>query len=286
MHLLKSVEKCYFCLMKWLKLLLDVYVKGSIHVALSVFSLSVLSLISLNKTFFHWELLIVFFVTYVYYNLIKFLPLRFNGKKQPYIFWFWLKISTLLALIIALYILFYLKLDAIIILGLSSFFGILYVQRGLIPVSRENGWIKAILVSLVWALVSGMLPLTISNEYWFTLEAILLVFSNFFLVFALLVPFEIRDMNTDKLTLPNLAQQLGVKKIKGVGYLSLIVSLILWTIASDLRLEYWIIYLLFYVITGGVIGGAGINRSSYYTALWVEAIPIFLLISVSLLGLF
>ena len=181
---------------------------------------------------------------------------------------------------------FYLKLDSIIILGLSSFFGILYVQRGLIPVSRENGWIKAILVSLVWALVSGMLPLTISNEYWFTLEAILLVFSNFFFVFALLVPFEIRDMNTDKLTLPNLAQQLGVKKIKGVGYLSLIVSLILWTIASDLRLEYWIIYLLFYVITGGVIGGARINRSSYYTALWVEAIPIFLLISVSLLGLF
>ncbi len=93
-------------------------------------------------------------------------------------------------------------------------------------------------------------------------------------------------MNTDKLTLPNLAQQLGVKKIKGVGYLSLIVSLILWTIASDLRLEYWIIYLLFYMITGGVIGGARINRSSYYTALWVEAIPIFLLISVSLLGLF
>lgn len=272
--------------MKWLKLLLDIYVKGSVHVALAAFSLSVLSLISLNKTFFYWELLIVFFVTYVYYNLIKFLPVRFNGKKQPYIFWFWLKISTVLALIVALYVLIYLKLDAIIILGLSSVFGILYVQRGLIPVSRENGWIKAILVSLVWALVSGMLPLIIFIDYWFTLEVILLVFSNFFFVFALLVPFEIRDMNTDKLTLPNLAQQVGVKKIKHVGYISLIVSLILWTIAVDLRLEYWVTYFLFYMITGGFIGGARINRSSYYTALWLEAIPIFLLMSVCLLGLF
>ena len=284
MHLLKSVEKCYFCLMKWIKLLLDIYVKGSIHVALSVFSMSSLSLLSLNKNIPEPQLLIVFFASYVYYNLIKFAPVGFKGTNQPTIFWNWLKLSTLLSLLILLYLVKDLSKDSWFILAVSSFFGVLYVQKELLPISRENGWIKAFLVSLVWALITAVLPFTLLHEDWFGLEIILLFFSHFFLVLALLVPFEIRDMSVDQLMMPNLAQQLGVQKIKWVGYLSLILSIILWMLATDLGIYYQLAYFIFYFITMALIAGAKIDQPQNYTSLWVEAIPIFLLVSVRVLG--
>ena len=284
MHLLKSVEKCYFCLMKWIKLLLDIYVKGSIHVALSVFSMSSLSLLSLNKNIPELQLLIVFFASYVYYNLIKFAPVGFKGTNQPTIFWNWVKLSTLLSLLILLYLVKDLSKDSWFIFVLSSFLGVLYVQKELLPISRENGWIKAFLVSLVWALITAVLPFTLLQEDWFGLEIILLFFSHFFLVLALLVPFEIRDMSVDQLMMPNLAQQLGVQKIKWVGYLSLILSIILWMLATDLGIYYQLAYFIFYLITVTLIAGAKIDQPQSYTSLWVEAIPIFLLVSVWVLS--
>ena len=284
MHLLKSVEKCYFCLMKWIKLLLDIYVKGSIHVALSVFSMSSLSLLSLNKNIPEPQLLIVFFASYVYYNLIKFAPVGFKGTNQPTIFWNWLKLSTLLSLLILLYLVKDLSEDSWLILALSSIFGVLYVQKELLPISRENGWIKAFLVSLVWALITAVLPFTLLHKDWFGLEIISLFFSNFFLVIALLVPFEIRDMSVDQLMMPNLAQQLGVQKIKWVGYLSLILSIILWMLATDLGIYNQLAYFIFYLITVTLIAGAKIDQPQSYTSLWVEAIPIFLFVSVWVLS--
>ena len=284
MHLLKSVEKCYFCLMKWIKLLLDIYVKGSIHVALSVFSMSSLSLLSLNKNIPELQLLIVFFASYVYYNLIKFAPVGFKGTNQPTIFWNWVKLSTLLSLLILLYLVKDLSKDSWFIFVLSSFLGVLYVQKELLPISRENGWIKAFLVSLVWALITAVLPFTLLQEDWFGLEIILLFFSHFFLVLALLVPFEIRDMSVDQLMMPNLAQQLGVQKIKWVGYLSLILSIILWMLATDLGIYYQLAYFIFYLITVTLIAGAKIDQPQSYTSLWVEAIPIFLFVSVWVLS--
>ena len=270
--------------MKWIKLLLDVYVKGSIHVALSVFSMSALSLLSLNKIIPEPQLLIVFFVSYVYYNLIKFAPVGFKGTNQPTIFWNWLRLSTLISLLILLYLVKDLSKDSWLILALSSFFGLLYVQKELLPISRENGWIKAFLVSLVWALITAVLPFTLLREDWFGLEIILLFFSHFFLVLALLVPFEIRDMSVDQLMMPNLAQQLGVQKIKWVGYLSLILSILLWILATDLGVYFQSAYFLFYMITAVLIAGSRIDRPQGYTSLWVEAIPVFLLVSVWLLG--
>ena len=270
--------------MKWIKLLLDIYVKGSIHVALSVFSMSSLSLLSLNKTIPESQLLIVFFASYVYYNLIKFVPVGFKGTNQPSIFWNWLKLSTLLSLLILLYLVKDLSKDSWFILALSSFFAMLYVQKELLPISRENGWIKAFLVSLVWALITAVLPFTLLHEDWFSLEIILLFFSHFFLVLALLVPFEIRDVSVDQLMMPNLAQQLGVQKIKWVGYLSLILSIILWMLATDLGVYFQSAYFIFYLITVALITGAKIDQPQSYTSLWVEAIPIFLLVSVWVLS--
>jgi hypothetical protein len=270
--------------MKRIKIWLDIYVKGSIHVALSVFSMSALSLLSLNKIIPEPSLIIIFFASYIYYNLIKFAPLGFKGTNQPTLFWIWLKLSTLLSLLILLYLVKDLSKDSWFILVLSSFFGVLYVQKELLPISRENGWIKAFLVSLVWALITAVLPFTLLDEDWFDLEIVSLFFSHFFLVLALLIPFEIRDMSIDKLTLPNLAQQLGIRKIKWVGYLSLVLSIILWMAATDLGVYYQSAYFIFYFITAALIAGASIDRPQSYTSIWVEAIPIFLLISVWVLG--
>jgi len=111
-----------------------------------------------------------------------------------------------------------------------------------------------------------------------------LFFSHFLWVLALLIPFEIRDMSVDKLMLPNLAQQLGVQKIKWVGYLSLILSIILWLLATDLGVSYQWVYFIFYFITAALIAGSRIDRLQSYTSLWVEAIPIFLFVSFWVLG--
>ncbi|MEL0272838.1 MAG: hypothetical protein VW932_07035, partial [Flavobacteriaceae bacterium] len=195
-----------------------------------------------------------------------------------------LKLSTLSSLLILLYLVKDLSKGSWLILATSSFFGVLYVQKELLPISRENGWIKAFLVSLVWALITAVLPFTLLHESWFDLEIILLFLSHFFLVLALLVPFEIRDMSVDQLMLPNLAQQLGVQKIKWVGYLSLMLSITLWKLVTELGVYFQSAYFIFYCMTAALIAGARIDRPQSYTSLWVEAIPILLLVSVWVLG--
>jgi uncharacterized membrane protein YczE len=91
----------------------------------------------------------------------------------------------------------------------------------------------------------------------------------FFLICALLIPFEIYDSKHDAITLQTIPQKFGVKKTKYLGYLFLICFCIL-----SLQLQYEILDIVIAIVIGLFIRFSSTKNTKYYTSFWVESIPI------------
>ena len=92
----------------------------------------------------------------------------------------------------------------------------------------------------------------------------------FFLICALLIPFEIYDSQHDLQTLQTIPQKFGVKKAKNLGYLFLVIFCVL-----GLLLRYAFLDIVIAIIGGFFIRFSSTKNSKYYTSFWVESIPIF-----------
>ncbi|HHB80004.1 MAG TPA: hypothetical protein ENK85_12295 [Saprospiraceae bacterium] len=137
--------------------------------------------------------------------------------------------------------------------GLSTMQQVLMIFPGvislgyIIPFSRKGKrlrdfpFIKVFLIAFTWAWVTVIVPLweIRPNGIWW------LYFERFFFILAITLPFDIRDVNLDKLqktkTLPLL---IGVEKTKRLAFISLGLALILG-----------IIYLLFFSLQYAVVNG-------------------------------
>jgi hypothetical protein len=91
----------------------------------------------------------------------------------------------------------------------------------------------------------------------------------FFLICALLIPFEIYDSQHDVVTLQTVPQKFGIKKTKYLGYLFLISFCIL-----SLLLRYEFLDIIIAIVIGLFIRFSSTKNTKYYTSFWVESIPI------------
>jgi len=91
---------------------------------------------------------------------------------------------------------------------------------------------------------------------------------------AIIIPFDIRDVNADSQSLKTLPQVVGIKKAKIIGYILLFLFIGLECLKSNLSMS--IVYILFGIslVTGLFIKFTSVKQSRYYTGFWVEAIPI------------
>jgi hypothetical protein len=136
---------------------------------------------------------------------------------------------------------------------------------------------------MVWSGVTVILPiinakLSLSTDIW--LEAI----QRFLFVLIIMIPFEIRDMNYDSLKLGTIPQKIGVRKTKLIGILLLMPFFFLEFLKDELIASRIIILLLMIVLVSVFILKSKIKQSKYYSAFWVEALPIFWLLLTLLVG--
>lgn len=157
-----------------------------------------------------------------------------------------------------------LKWFIIVVLGLlyNSFFLEVYIRK--IPL------LKVFYVGLVWALVNSWLTLPE-----FSLPIFLV---SFFFITALVLPFDIRDMNSD--TVQTFPKLIGVQNTKYIAYLLVFVSII---IASfNLTFIYAAAFFLSGIITYILIYFSENKRDDVYFSFGIEtcsALPfLFLLI--------
>lgn len=121
---------------------------------------------------------------------------------------------------------------AIIISGILSIGYVLplFLKRRL----RDIGVVKIILISLVWSMIA-ILGILESHDW----TVILVVFlEHFFFIFALTIPFDIRDQTLDnKAQVSNLANKIGLSNTRIILFATLLLSVFMSTIAF-----YWGVY--------------------------------------------
>ena len=91
---------------------------------------------------------------------------------------------------------------------------------------------------------------------------------------VLILPFEIRDLSVDDLSLGTLPQKIGVQKTKLFGAVLLLIFLLL-EFFKDEVLELNVVVLpVIFIVTLFFLINSSVKQSKYYASFFVEGIPI------------
>ncbi|MDO1499757.1 hypothetical protein Q2T40_06410 [Winogradskyella maritima] len=277
--------------MKPLKALFNFYLNSSIHVALSLTALVLVTGIQIEKQLEQQLLYFVFFATITGYNFVKYFGLaKFHHRSLAT----WLKVIQIFSFICIGFMGYFalqLQFESLVFLAVLGSITFLYAIP-LIPKRhfidehqnlRNIGGLKIYIIALVWALVTVGLPVleTASSLTW---DVIICGIQRYLLVVVLMLPFEIRDLNYDSIKLATLPQTIGIKKTKAIGALVLILFFMLEFFKDELDVSTILSSLILICITLFFLLFSKKEQSGYYSAFWVEAIPIFWLALIVMLG--
>ena len=260
--------------MKFLKKLLDFYINASIHVALAVFAF-----VQITEMYFGLEYnesldFFLFFGTITGYNFVKYAGV---AKLHHRSLTTHLKIIQIFSLICFLLMCFYAtKLEVKTLLffvpfGMLTFLYAIPFLSGFQKNLRSVSYLKIIIVALVWSGNTVLLPvLDVDNQL--TYQVFLMIIQRFLLVVVLILPFDIRDVKYDAISLQTIPKKIGVEKTKKLGYFLLIICLIIEFIIAP-NADFRTIFLIVFAIILLLLMRASENQSNYYSSFIVESIP-------------
>ncbi|MCX7547904.1 hypothetical protein OS188_08055 [Xanthomarina sp. F1114] len=276
--------------MSLVKQVFNFYLDSSIHVALSVFALSWITLLEFHVPYDETVLYFIFFASVSGYNFVKYFGrARFHHRSLTN----WLRMVQIFSLICFLLMCYFAwQLEPVTLLvilgfGLITFlYAVPFLPKKRMYDSHKNlrsiSGLKVYIIASVWAGVTVVLPL-INNRVSIHADVIITVVQRFVFVLALMIPFEIRDLNYDSIKLATIPQQIGIKKTKIIGVLLLMIFFFLEFLKNDTN-EYQILALLIITfICLLFLIFAKKNQAKYYSSFWVEGIPVFWLVLLLLL---
>lgn len=258
----------------------DFYIFSNIHVALATFCLAKITLLTFDNQekevpFF------IFFATMVAYNFIRFYK-KFKVKS-----WFsdWMDANkkailfiTVLSFVIMTFVAFKLNLKALISLIPFGLFTLFYVipLKGITKTNtslRMVSGVKIFLIAFCWAGITVLFPL-INYETVFSMDVWVVFLQRFLFVLVITIPFDIRDLGHDEDTLKTIPQVLGLQNAKRLGLFLLMLFLGLTFLRSSITYEQIRIELIVSVISLLFLIKSKPKQSKYYSAFFVESIPI------------
>ena len=264
-----------------LKQLFSFYINSSIHVALSVFSLTWITLIEYNLLYDENVLYFVFYAAITGYNFVKYFGVaKFHHRSLAS----WLKaiqIFSFFCFVLMCYYAFKLEKNTLIciaIFGAITFlYAIPFLPKHLFLDKQHNlrsiGGLKIYLIALVWCGVTVFLPL-INQQYNINTDVVLTAVQRYIFVIVLMLPFEIRDLRYDSLKLSTIPQKIGIKATKAIGVLLLITFFFMEFFKDDFAFSNIFILFAIAIITGLFLIVSKVEQRAYYSAFWVEGIPI------------
>jgi hypothetical protein len=268
-----------------LKQVLNFYIDSSMHVALAVCALTWITQIQFSLESDNVILYFVFFATITGYNFVKYFGVaKFHHRSLAG----WLKaiqVFSFIAFIGMSYYAIKLQLTTLLYLTIFGFITFLYAIP-LLPMHyfrdnqknlRQISGLKIYVIALVWAFTTVFLPL-LDNGITINADVIITSIQRFIFILVLMLPFEIRDLNYDSLKLATIPQKIGVKKTKIAGILLLMVFLFLEFFKDELKAVNIITALIITTVTLLFIIFSNKNQSKYYSAFWVESLPVFWLV--------
>jgi hypothetical protein len=261
--------------MKVLKKVFNFYINASIHVAFSVYAFVRITELYFNFSYNENLNYFIFFSTITGYNFIKYAGVAklhhrslTTNLKVIQIFSFF----CFLAMCYYGYLVPYTTLLFIAPFSLLTIFYAIPFLSGFEKNLRQVSYLKIIVVALVWTGFTVLIPVFDAVET-ITFSTILSSIQRFLIVIVLILPFDIRDVKYDAISLQTIPLKIGVEKTKRLGLMLLIFTLVLeFLIPSTVTTK--TPFLLFFFLVIIFLMRAKINQPKYYSSFFVESLPI------------
>ncbi|KOS07630.1 hypothetical protein AM493_17465 [Flavobacterium akiainvivens] len=259
------------------------YIHGSIHVAIAVLSLVLMTYHMFNLPFDAPMAGFAFFGTLFGYNFIKY-EARFRKKLPLRRFHKAVAAISITALILGAVCFFLLNREAqlasLAFAALSVLYAVPFGSRGNL---RSLAGIKIYIVALCWAGVTTLMPLLnagidLGQDAW------LKFCQRFLLTIILILIFEIIDLAEDNPSLKTVPQKIGIKNTRLLNIMLLAVFYYLEFLKTYVDSNQLGVNVALVLAVGLFTMGASPERNKYYTLFWVESVPIFWLGLVYLVG--
>lgn len=261
--------------MKILKVLFNFYINSSIHVALATVAFLKITQIYFDLTDNYNLIFFTFFSTITGYNFVKYAgvaKLHHRSLTDS------LKIIQIFSFISFLAMCYFGLLLELTTLFYAAAFGILTILYAVPVLSgfekslREISYLKIVVVAFVWVGFTVIIPL-VDAEKSIEYKEFLYAVQRFLILVVLILPFDIRDVKYDAISLQTVPQKIGIEQSKRLGVILLVISLILEYILdtpSSLKTP----FMLFFFVTIIFLMRSKINQPKYYSSFFVEALPI------------
>lgn len=265
----------YFCKMRFLKIVFDFYLNASIHVAFAVFAFLKITEIYFDLPFNQNLDYFIFFGTITGYNFVKYAGVAKLHHRSLTDSLKVIQVFSLICFLLMCYYAYQIKIETLIISIPFNILTILYAVpflSGLAKNLRQISYLKIIIVAFVWAGFTVLLPL-VDAKVSVDVNTIFIFLQRFLFVVVLILPFDIRDVKYDAISLQTIPKKIGVDQTKRLGLLLLILSLILeYLFPSSSRLN--TPFMLFFFLVIIFLMRSKIEQSKYYSSFWVESLPI------------
>ena len=252
------------------------YVFSNIHVALSTSCLVMLTLFQFGIEDCR-TVLFVFCGTVTGYNFIR--AIEVNRLYPSMRHWIrssavWLILLNVIMVFGLIYAAFHFSWRDLIFLAPFFLLTLFYAFpfKGRIKGLRNLPGVKLFLISAVWAGVTVLFPIWV-NDLSFDSEVWIVFWQRFLIIFAITIPFDIRDIQLDSPDLATLPQTFGLEKSKAIAVFALAAFIVLFYQGDFSGMERGI-GLSIALISAGFVLKAGVHQNRYYSSFWVEAIPI------------
>lgn len=265
--------------MKTAKMILDFYIESSLHVALAVYALIRVTYLKLNIPYDDSVAYFGFFGTVVGYNFVKYDELARVKKVVLTPFFKAIITVSFLAALATFYYFLELKTKTKLVGFGTLILTLLYTLPFFPNQKNMRNWsgLKIYLVAIAWVGVTVILPV-INAETSFSIVIVLKCMQRFIVVFVLLLIFEIIDLQFDDLKLHTIPQKIGVNKTKWLVYILVSFFVIMEFLKGNVTSkDFMVLILVAFCITISTFF-ANAKRTKYYTAFWVESIPVFWLL--------
>ena len=261
--------------MKTLSLWFNRYVNSSVHVAFAVCSLVGVTCLEFGISSTISLLGFVFFATITGYNFVKYAGVAklhhrslTNNLKMIQIF-------SLFCFIAMCYFAFQLPLEILIFstpfVGLTFLYAVPF-WSGFHKNLRQISYLKVMVVAFVWSGFTVLIPYIASGKEMLS-PVLLLGLQRFLIVMVLILPFDIRDVKYDAISLQTIPTKIGVEKTKRVG-LGLMVFVLLMEYAINANAVFKNTFMIFFFIVLVFLMRSKIEQSKYYSSFWVESLPL------------
>lgn len=239
-------------MIKLLKKCIDFLIFSNLYIAIAAVLFTVQSQVQLGMhPNWHPYLFLILFATLFEYNLHKFVAVFFykHALQENKFSWiaknlnlfYFIVFSSVAGFIIAACFAKWRVLITLFPLGILTFLYSFPVYKKGIKIFRlrEVPLVKIFIISLVWSATCILLPVVQANLHVNLQLLLLLIFERFLFVFAITVPFDIRDMESDeKSRLKTLPLLVGEKASIRIANAALILFMIICTVHYTAMQQY------------------------------------------------